>query len=445
MAPSAASIHNRCALSSTRNARSSARNARSCVIVVENLPVPFDRRVWQEAQALRRAGMQVSVICPMNEAYPAPYEEIDGIAIYRHPLPLEARGKLAFLVEYAFALLHELRLLTKIYREKGFSVIQACNPPDLIFLVALPFKLLGVRFIFDQHDLGPELFITKFGRKGPFYWLLRCVEWLTYKSAHLVITANDTFREIAIRRGGKAPEVVSAVYSIPDKNHIHRVEPEPGLRKGRKLILGYLGIIGDQDGLDHLIRAVAHLIKAIGFVDFHTVVVGDGPALASSRALAAELGVDDAVTFTGYLSGPALLRHLSAFDVGVIPDPVNATNDKMSMNKVFEYCALGIPTAAYPLTETMRLLGEAGVYAPTPDPEGLARACLTLFQDDGVRLAKAEQAAQLSATTFRWEIEERKYLAVYEKALGLPQSQLFDLQGDALRRAGTGVGGAKLK
>ena len=243
---------------------SNARDAKSCVIVVENLPVPFDRRVWQEAKALRRAGMEVSVICPMNEAYPAAYEEIGGIAIYRHPLPLEARGKLAFLVEYAFALAHEFRLLCKIYRKKRFSVIQACNPPDLIFLAALPFKLLGVRFIFDQHDLGPELYITKFGRKGAFYWLLRCAEWLTYKAADFVITANDTFRDIALDRGGKAPDLVEAVYSIPDKSHIYRLEPEPGLRRGKKFILGYLGIIGDQDGLDHFVRAVAHLTREAG-------------------------------------------------------------------------------------------------------------------------------------------------------------------------------------
>ncbi len=323
---------------------------------------------------MQRAGMRVSIICPLNESYPAEYEENEGIAIYRHPLPLEARGKLASLVEYAFALFHELRLLVKVYRERGFSVIQACNPPDLIFLAALPFKMLGVRFIFDQHDLGPELYLTKFGRKGVFYWLLRGAEWLTYQTADFVVTANDTFRDLVIARGGKPPEKVEAVYSIPDKQNIYRADPEPGLSKSRKFILGYVGIIGDQDGLDYLMRAAAHLLQACGFDDFQVVVVGDGPALASSRTLASELGIDDHVTFTGYLSGPALMRHLSSFDIGIIPDPVNETNDKMSMNKVFEYCALGIPTVAFPLTETKRLLRDAGLYALTPDPEGLASA-----------------------------------------------------------------------
>jgi glycosyltransferase involved in cell wall biosynthesis len=408
----------------------SSNEPKSCVIVVENLPVPFDRRVWQEARALQRAGVRVSVICPLNKSYPAEYEEIEGIAVYRHPLPLEARGKLAFLVEYAFALFHEFRLLVKIYRERGFSVIQACNPPDLIFLTALPFKALGVRFIFDQHDLGPELYLTKFGRKGVLYWLLRGAEWLTYQTADFVVTANDTFRDLVIARGGKAPEKVAAVYSIPDKQNIYRVDPEPGLSKGRKFILGYVGIIGDQDGLDYLIRAAAHLLRDNGFDDFQVVVVGDGPALASSRALATQLGIDDHVTFTGYLNGPALMRHLSSFDIGIIPDPVNETNDKMSMNKVFEYCALGIPTVAFPLTETRRLLRDAGVYAPTPDPEGLAAACLTMMQDDALRQAKAEAAATLGATAFKWDHERQKYLGVYETVLGLAPNALFGLEPD---------------
>ncbi|MGP0104185.1 glycosyltransferase [Rhodoblastus sp.] len=298
-----------------------------CVIVVENLPVPFDRRVWQEAKALRDSGRNVSVICPVNQDFSKEYEEIDGIEIHRHPLPVEARGKLAFLAEYSFALFYEFRLLSKIYRTKGISVIQACNPPDLIFLAALPFRIFGVRFIFDQHDLCPELFIAKFGKKGVFYWLLRGAEWLSYKAADFVITANDTFRDIALERGYKSPDKVSAVYSIPNRKHIYRTDPEPGVARGKRFVLGYLGIIGDQDGLDFLVRAVAHLIRDFGFADFHALVVGDGPALGSARALAEELGVTDYMTFAGFLSGERLMRHLSAFDFGIFPDPVNDTND----------------------------------------------------------------------------------------------------------------------
>ena len=395
----------------------SARQPRSCVIVVENLPVPFDRRVWQEAQALHRAGWTVSVICPTNDHFPKPFEIIDDIAIYRHPLPAEGRGALAYFREYSTALFHEFRLLFKVHRERGFSIIQACNPPDLIFLAALPFKLMGKRFIFDQHDVSPELFVVKFGKKGFLYRALMFFERMSYVMADLVITANATFKDIAVSRGGKPPSKVEVVYGVPDRKRIHRVEPEPGLHGGRKFVLGYLGIINEQDGVDHLVRAVAHLVKVKGFRDFRAVVVGSGPALELVRALARSLEVEDFLLFSGYLNGETLLAHISAFDIGVIPDPLNEANDLMSMNKVFEYCTLGIPTACYPLKETKRLLGDAGVYAPSPDPVGLAEACLSLMQDESLRSRSAAAAAKLSAEKFLWENEARKYVATYERAL----------------------------
>ena len=407
-----------------------ARQPRSCVIVVENLPVPFDRRVWQEAQALNRAGWTVSVICPASANFPKRFEVIDDIAIYRHPLPPEGRGALAYFREYSTALFHEFRLLIKVHRERGFSIIQACNPPDLIFLAALPFKLMGKRFIFDQHDVSPELFVVKFGKKGFLYRALMFFERMSYVMADYVIAANATFKDIAISRGGKAPSQVEVVYGVPDRKRVHRVEPEPGLHGGRKFVLGYLGIINEQDGVDHLVHAVAHLVKVKGFHDFRAVVVGSGPALELVRALARSLEVEDFLSFPGYLNGETLLAYISAFDIGVIPDPLNEANDLMSMNKVFEYCALGIPIACYPLRETKRLLGEAGVYAPSPDPVGLAEACLSLMQDEALRARSAAAAAKLSAETFLWENEARKYVATYERVLS-PKAALGREKADA--------------
>lgn len=391
---------------------------RSCVIVVENLPVPFDRRVWQEALALKRAGWRVSVICPATDRYPRTSEEIDGIAIYRHALPLEARGSAAFLLEYSVALFHEFRLLLKVWRERGFHIIQACNPPDLIFLVALPFKLVGKRFIFDHHDVNPELFEAKFGKKGLMHRLLTLFEKLTFRSADLVISANDTFREIAISRGGKRPDDVVTVYSIPDKSRLRRVEADPTLHQGRRFILGYIGIIGDQDGVDHFIRAVDHLVRTEKFDDFRAVIVGDGPALASVRALASKLKLSSHIVFTGYLSGDELLRAISTFDIGVIPDPVNEYNDKISMNKVFEYSALGIPSVAYPLSETRRLLWEAGVFAEGSKPQDLAKACLRLMTEESLRNRCAAAASTLAATSFSWERESQKYVGAFERVIG---------------------------
>jgi glycosyltransferase involved in cell wall biosynthesis len=393
------------------------RSARSCVIVVENLPVPFDRRVWQEAQALTRAGWSVSVICPSNAAHPAPYEVIDGIAIYRHPLPPEGRGALAYFREYTAALFHEFRLLLKVRRERGFSIIQACNPPDLIFLAALPFKLMGTRFIYDQHDVGPELFVVKYDKKGFLYRALLFFERCSYAMADHVITANATFKDFAVGRGRKDPALVEVVYGVPDRLRIRRVEPEPGLRGDRKFIVGYIGIINEQDGVDHFVKAIAAIVER-GFRDFRAVVVGSGPALDSVRALADSLKLSDFITFTGYLSGDKLLAHISAFDIGVIPDPFNEANDVMSMNKVFEYCALGIPTACYPLKETKRLLGGAGVYATSLEPDGLAHACLGLMQDDALRARCSTEARRLSAETFVWDNEAKKFVDAYERTLG---------------------------
>jgi glycosyltransferase involved in cell wall biosynthesis len=388
---------------------------RSCVIVVENLPVPMDRRVWQEALALADAGWLVSVICPKHSKYPASYEVIENIAIYRHSLPIEARGRWAFLIEYAAALFHQFRLLLKVRRERGFAVIQACNPPDLIFLAALPFKLLGAYFVFDQHDLSPELYAAKFRRKDFVYKILYICERLTYATADAVITANRSYRNIAIRRGRKRPENVEAIYSIPSTAHIFRGSEPVGLRQGSKFLLGYVGIINDQDGVDHLIRAVHNIVSESKFTDFRLVIVGDGPALPSVRALAEELNVQDFVIFTGYLTGKTLIDHLSAFDIGVIPDPLNDSNNLMSMNKVFEYSALGIPAAAYPLAETKNLLGNAAVYAPTLDPAGLAESCLLLMRDETLRANCASKAKRLARENFIWEREAEKYVAVFER------------------------------
>jgi glycosyltransferase involved in cell wall biosynthesis len=389
----------------------------SCVIIVENLPVPFDRRVWQEAQALRDAGWNVSVICPASIQHSERFEILDEIAIYRHSLPLEARGKLGFIAEYASALFHEARLLFEIARTRGFDVIQVCNPPDLLFLNALPYKIFGKRLVFDHHDLCPELFVAKFSRKGVFHWLLLLAEKLSIKCANLVISSNDTYRDIAIRRDGKAPEKVVTVYSVPTQVGMHRVAPNESLRKGARIVLGYVGIIGDQDGLDHLVRMQYHLRNDFDRSDVRTVVVGDGPALAAAQLLAQQLGVAGSITFTGYLRGEELLSALSTFDIGIIPDPINEYNDKISMNKVFEYSALGLPSVGYNLSETRRLLGGDGRYAEDSTPLGLARACLVLIDDEKARAECGLAAKALAAERFVWEHERTKYVAAYEQLM----------------------------
>ncbi len=392
-----------------------AKDAPSCVIIVENLPVPFDRRVWQEAQALNEAGWKVSVICPISAQYSKRYEMIDGIAVYRHQLPFEARGRIAFLVEYANALFHEGRLLLKVAFARGFDVIQICNPPDVLFLNTLPYKLFGKRVVFDHHDLCPELFVAKFDRKGFFHRLLLIAEKLTMKSADLVISANETYRRVAIDRCGKKPDDVVTVYSVPKKAGMRRVTPNDALRKNARLVLGYVGIVGDQDGVDHFVRMLHYLRKECGHDDVVGVVVGDGPALPTVRQVAQDLALTNSITFTGYLRGEELMAAMSTFDIGIIPDPVNEYNDKISMNKVFEYSALGIPSVAYDLSETRQLLGATAQYAEDATPEGLARACLPLIDNDQLRLERGRAAKALADEKFDWDREREKYLAAYQR------------------------------
>lgn len=388
---------------------------KSCLIIVENLPVPVDRRVWQEARALRDGGWDVTVICPQTPACPASEVVIDGVQVYRHPLPV-ARGAAGFLVEYPLALWHETRLAFKAWRRRRFDVIHVCNPPDLLFLVALPYQLFGRALIFDQHDICPELYESKFHRRGVLHALLRAFEWLTFKCADVVIAANQTFRDIAVGRGGKPPEDVFTVYSVPDLATFRRVTPL-ARAEGAPLVVGYVGVMGAQDGVGNLIEAVARL-RARGLaVPFAVRLVGDGPELESLQRLAEERGVADLCEFTGFLGGEVLLKALSSFDIGVIPDPFDVYNDKISMNKVFEYSTLGLPILAFNLTETRRLLGDAALYAAAPTVEALTDGLTRLLAEPELRRELGSRAAVLAARSFRWDDQVKELLAAYDRAL----------------------------
>ncbi len=383
----------------------------SCVIIVENLPVPLDRRVWQEARALCRAGWTVSVICPATKQYSKRFEIIEGINIFRHFMPFEAHGASGFLLEYAAALFHEFRLLFTVHRTVGFDVIQACNPPDLILLAALPWKLLGKKFVYDQHDVCPELIGAKFGNKRLLKVAAALAEKFSYKVADLVISANETFRHLATTRGGKKLKDVVAIYSIPDKNFFSRTKPIESTATARPITIGYVGVIGKQDGLDNVVLMADHLVRYQGIKNFRCVIVGDGPALSEIKSLTAQLDLNAYFTFTGYLSGHDFLNQLSEFDIGIIPDPVNEYNDKISMNKVFEYSAMELPIVALNLKETRRLLGASALFTDRDDAVGLAEAVARLIKDPELRRDLGRRAKKLADSTFDWSNEALKYVS----------------------------------
>jgi glycosyltransferase involved in cell wall biosynthesis len=391
----------------------------SVLIIVENLTVPLDRRVWQEATALRDAGYTVSVICPKGGAYRASYEVLEGIHIFRHPMPLEADGALGYAIEYSAALFWEFVLSVRAHFKVGFQSVQACNPPDLIFIVAAFWKyLFGKPFIFDHHDINPELYEAKFGRRGLFWRLLKGFERITFQMADVSLATNETFKAIAVERGGMAADDVYVVRSIPDVQKFRRVDPSPALRNGRRCVIGYVGIMGAQDGVDLFIDAMAELVNGEGRRDVQAVIVGSGTELEALKARAAAAGLDDYVTFTGFVTGEALMSAFSTFDVGVIPDPKNSYNDKISMNKHFEYMTLGIPFVQFDLTEGRRIADNCSLYARDNSPGDLARQLARLVDDEGLRAALARRGEARAKALLDWDRESGRLIAAYEKALG---------------------------
>ena len=396
--------------------------ARGILIIVENLTVPLDRRVWQEARTLKEAGYTVSVVCPKGGKYTAPYEVLEGIHVFRHPLPYEADGALGYALEYSWALVWEFALSVKAYFKVGFDAVQACNPPDLLFLIGGFWKyLFGKRFVFDHHDINPELFEAKFNKQGRFHSLLLWLEKLTFKTADVAIATNETFKEIAVRRGGMSPDRVFVVRSIPDLARFKRVAPSKALKNGRKNLIGYVGIMGAQDGVDLLVDAMDELVNRQGRQDTQCAIVGSGTELPRLEAMVAEKGLKDYVTFTGFLSGEPLLQAFSTFDIGAIPDPKNTYNDKISMNKVFEYMTLGIPFVSFDLIEGRKASGDAALYALDNDPCQLAAQMGRLLDDVDLRGALAEEGASRARALLKWDSERGRLLAAYDLAFAETQ------------------------
>ena len=394
------------------------------LIIVENLTVPLDRRVWQEARTLKDAGYTVSIVCPKGGTYTAPYELLEGIHIFRHPLPYEADGAFGYALEYSWALAWEFVLSVKAYWKVGFDAVQACNPPDLLFLIGGFWKyLFGKRFIFDHHDINPELFEAKFNKQGRFHTLLTWLEKLTFKTADVSIATNETFKDIAIKRGGMQADRVFIVRSVPDLTRFKRVAPDASLKNGRKNLIGYVGIMGAQDGVDLLVAAMDDLVNAKGRQDTQCLIAGSGTELPRLEAKVRAKGLQDYVTFTGFLSGEPLLRAFSTFDIGVIPDPKNTYNDKISMNKVFEYMTLGIPFVSFDLIECRKASGDAALYASENDPRDLADKMARLIDDADLRMALGAEGVARSRALLQWESERARLLAAYELALAQPSAR----------------------
>ncbi len=389
---------------------------RRALILVENLSVPFDRRVWQECRTLRDAGWEVDVICPRGAKRDTePEAVIDGVRIHRYPLRAATGGPAGYLKEYGAALWHTARLARKV---GPVDVVHACNPPDLLFLPALRLKRQGARFVFDQHDLVPELYLSRFGRgKDLLYRGVCALERMTYRAADVVLATNESYKDVAVRRGGRRPEDVFVVRSAPDTERFHPVEPEPELRRGKPHLLCYLGVMGPQDGVDYALRALAKLRDEQGRTDWHAVFVGGGDTFDAMVELSRELGLADQVEFTGRVPDADLVRYLSSADVCLSPDPCNPLNDVSTMNKVLEYMVMGRPIVSFDLKEARVSAGEAAVYAKGDDEGEFAALIARLLDDHEQRSRMGKSGQERINGPLAWRNSQAALLAAYEAAV----------------------------
>jgi glycosyltransferase involved in cell wall biosynthesis len=389
----------------------------SVLILVENLPVPLDRRVWQEARALRDAGNEVVVICPRMRGFHQAYELLDGIHIYRHWISEEAGQVTGFLREYASALLGEVRLAWRVWRRHRPAVIHLCNPPDLLFLIALPYKIFfGARIIYDVHDLVPEMFEAKFGSRGPLYWAVRLAERLTYAAADVVLATNGSVARIARARGRKRPSSVFEVRTAPAISS-GDVPEDPALRKDRRFLVGYVGVMGSVDGVEYLIDAAAHVVHKRGRRDVQFLIMGTGPEYPKLVAQRDCLGLQDYVDMPGRVSDAFLFTALRSIDVGAACDPINSFNHHCTMNKVLEYMVFGKPQVMFDLREGRASAGGAAVYVARNCAEDFGDALIALLDDPHTRATMGREGAERVRSELGWERSVRQLLLAYETAL----------------------------
>lgn len=388
---------------------------RRILILVENLPSPFDRRVWQEATTLNEHGYQVCIVCPTGKGYDSTYETVDGIHIYRYVLGAEGDGPLSYIREYGSALFHSFRLSIKVRREFGFDAIHACNPPDLLFIVGAAFKALaGTKFLFDHHDINPELYEAKFGRRGLLWRLMIILERATFRIADVSIATNESYRTIAIERGRMDSERVFVVRSGPKLDRLKLQPPNLSLKNGRKYLVGYVGVMGRQEGIDYLLRAAHHIVHILERRDVQFTLVGGGTSLSEMRSLSADLNLESYVTFTGRVSDEVLLDVLNTADVCVNPDVANEMNDKSTMNKIMEYMALGKPIVQFDLAEGRVSAQQASVYAEKNDYVDLAAKILDLLSDENKRVQMGLYGRARVENVLEWKYEAPKLLSAYD-------------------------------
>ena len=386
------------------------------LIIVQNLPVPFDRRVWLECRALVSAGYRVAVVCPKGEGDPS-FEVVESVELYKYRPYTPGGGSLGFVAEYAYSFLATLWCTLRARRRGRFAVLQACNPPDIFWPIALVLRTLDrTKFVFDHHDLCPELFRSRFpaGLSLPYRGLL-ALERRTHRTADHVISTNESYRDIAIRRSGKTPGDVTVVRTGPDPAKLARGPADPRLRRGRKFLAAYIGVMGPQDGVDIVVRAAGILVHEMNRKDIAFTLIGSGDCYRELVALRDELQLKDYVEFTGRASDELVKAILSTADIGLSPDPKNPLNDVSTMNKTMEYMSFELSVAAFDLRETRVSAGSAAVYVTPNDVRQYAQAIVGLMDDEAARARMGKTGRARVEAELAWAYQEGAYLGVYDR------------------------------
>lgn len=389
------------------------------LMLLENSTYPLDARVRQEAATLAGAGYQVSVICQrgVNEPW---REVLDGIFVFRYPAPPQAQSFLGYILEYAYSFVATFVMSLFVWVERGFDIIHAANPPDSAVFIALFYRLFGKRFVFDHHDLAPEMYLVRSNHKGtgPVYWMLIWLEKMSFGFAHHVIATNQSYKNIAMQRGRVAEERITIVRNGPALDRLILVEPDPDLKKRGAVIIGYVGAMGPQDGLDYLLRALQQLITVLRRNDFFCIIIGMGSALADLKVQATKLGLDEYVRFTGFIPDGDVIRYLSTIDIGVDPDPSNGFNEHCTMIKIMEYMALSKPIVAFDLPEHHVTAGEAALYARPNDELDFARQILVLMDDPGLREKMGRIGRERVENELAWQYQTKHLIDAYASIKG---------------------------
>ncbi len=393
------------------------------LIIVQNLPVPFDRRVWLECQTLTEAGYQVAVVCPKGPGDPK-FATLDGVELYKYRPYAPGGSKASFVLEYLYSFLSTLWLTAKAARKGRFDAIQSCNPPDIFWPIGVLFRALhGSRFVFDHHDLCPETYRSRFpGGPRVIHTLLRFLERCTMRAADHVISTNDSYRTVVIERDGVEPNGVTVVRTGPDPQRLKAVAPDPFLRRGRRHLAAYIGVMGPQDGVDIVLQVADMVVNKFERKDIAFTLIGSGDCFDELVALRDQLGLEDCVEFTGRAPDRLVASILSTAAVGISPDPKNPLNDLSTMNKTMEYMAFGLPVVAFDLRETRVSAREAAVYATPNEVDELARLLVDLIDDEPRRRSMGAEGRARVEQELAWAHQAPRYLSVYDELIATPEA-----------------------